>query len=148
MKKNKKTNTKEEKTRKHATQLWHQSSLTQQIFVEETVAQREDDAAVVDYVEEQLDVEAPERIVVGTHVEIDTRGNALGTVAQLRRTSVPSLTKQARPCTPDFGPGTSAPRLLERGLGHIAFSLYRIRAGAPNGTPPTVRGPATRPRRT
>ena len=34
----------------------------------------EDDAAVVDYVEEQLDFEEPERIVVGTHVEIDTRG--------------------------------------------------------------------------
>ena len=73
-----------------------------------------------------------------------TEGNALGTVAQLRRTSVPSQ------CTPDVGPGTSAQRLLKRGLGYVASYLYRIRAVAPNGTrrlygdqPPETGGPET-----
>ena len=45
--------------------------------------QTEDDAAVVDFVEELLHVEEPERIVVETHVEIVTSGNALESTARL-----------------------------------------------------------------
>ena len=162
---------KEVKTRKRATQLVHAHetvirsrnpaarSLSDKVLLssqnsvpdfellrfrnKEPGEETEDDAAVVDFVEELLDVEEPERIVVETHVEIVTSGNALGTVAQLRRTSVPSLTKHERPCMPDFGPGTSLP--VRVGLQRL-FSLCRIRADAPNGTrrqyggrPPVIR---------
>ena len=125
-KRSKSINAKEEKTRKHARQLWQQSSLTQQTFAEETLRQGrspirrycphrkvfpisssfdfvtkslgkrgEDDAAAVDYVAEQLDVDRRR----DPHRNRYQRGNALGTVTQLRRTSVPFLTLQARLCT-------------------------------------------------
>ena len=91
---------------------------------------REDEAAVVDVVEERPDVEQPERALtvelsrhaVETHAE-PHGGKAFGTAAQLRRTSVPSLTTQVFSCTPDFGPGTSAPRSLRVRVGlHRLFS--------------------------
>ena len=59
--------------------------------------------------------------------------------------TVPSLMKQERPCTPDFGQGTSAPRSLRVWVGlHRIFSLCHTRASALNdtrrqyGVPPTV----------
>ena len=50
--------------------------------------------------------------------------------------ATPSLSTHIRPCTPEFGPGTSALRSyrVEVGWATAPLFLYRIRADAPNGT--------------
>ena len=80
---------------------------------------------VVDVGDALLDVEEPDLtvghsgIVVESHVELVPRETHSGPRRNFG--AFRSLTTQVFSRTPDFGPGTSAPHLLERGLGYIAL---------------------------
>ena len=84
----------------------------------------EDDAAVADCVEEQLDVEEPERNVVETPSKSFQREKHSGPRRNFGALRFLSLTSLVFPCTPDFGPGTSALRApLRARLGYNASFL-------------------------
>ena len=96
----------------------------------------EDEAVVVDVIEERLGVEELHqtaeynRVAVGTHDELSTKGNTLGTGAQFSAHFHPLPVYTCLDMHALHGPGTLTPKPTKAGWATSPLLLRRIRASS------------------